>query len=547
MAAASTDTGVLKVSGVGKGATVKAYKIVKANYNDSGFTGWEAVIAYSISDTTTWMPTASELNNIVKQITAENSTVTTDVVTLTYDETTQTYASPAAGQDGAATAGEYVVLVEKTDSADALVYNPAVVSTYYDGSTLVSEPTGNQIVAIDKNHSFGTGNDAYVKASEITVTKKIANPDGDASGNKTGEGEAARADGDDLQVGDTGDFEIKTKIPSYSSAYKNLKFELTDTQDDGFDAPTSIKVTVAGTVVYDGDNTTQNNTAVEVAVNGNDFTVKFKTDEFILANAGKDVVVTYSAKLNRKATQKTAANKDKVELEYTKDIKENTDKKDDTVYEYSFPVDVLKVDSEALTTTEDGKTYHQDSDKKYHLALQGAEFTLTRVSPEPAANTDHVDYGDTTDKKVATTNEQGIATFNHLDEGIYKIEETKAPTSPKTYKASTETFYIKVTPVYYTANDTKDGVPVTNDDIGTLKTYTVTQCNEDGSPKTDTSDASLEERSNDNANDTLVVNDSPAPNLPATGARSALILTVCGAALMITVMAASKRKKEVED
>ena len=62
---------------------------------------------------------------------------------------------------------------------------------------------------------------------------------------------------------------------------------------------------------------------------------------------------------------------------------------------------------------------------------------------------------------------------------------------------------------------------------------------------TNTSSASLTAHTTitDTTHDTLTVGDTKMSGLPSTGARSALILTIAGIAVMITVMAASRRKK----
>ena len=99
---------------------------------------------------------------------------------------------------------------------------------------------------------------------------------------------------DDLQVGDTGHFQLTAKIPEYSAAYTNVTYEITDTQDDGFDAPTNIKIYVDGTAITQADDT------AKATVTGNDFKVIFAS-AYALANAGKDVKVTYDAKLNGSA------------------------------------------------------------------------------------------------------------------------------------------------------------------------------------------------------------------------------------------------------
>lgn len=540
----ASDTGILQVQGVGAGATVNAYKIVTATYYTQetdqkvGFKEWAKVGNIIITDTTNWQPTVEEMPAIVSAVKADTEHTTYTKVGLTYDESTKMYKSAA----GSATAGEYLVLVEETNAtSDPLIYNPMVVSTYYvDGSL-----NTNTVIA-GKDKRFGSSSTAYAKATDVPLTKTIANPD-DQAGLKTGSGDTLRSHGDDLQIGDTGDFEITSTIPAYSSAYTSLKFDLVDTQDAGFDPVTSVVVKVGDTTIYSEDDKTTypgtgkvtvtkgpraaDSTTGKKVLDSNDFEVSFASD-YLKTVTGQNVVVTYSAKLNKNATQKFNPNTNSVELTYTKDISENTDAKTAKTVDYTFPISVLKVDSAttAQTDQDENKTYHDN-----HEVLSGAEFTLTRISPTATAGTDHVPYpttGDDTYKAVATTGTDGKVTFNDLDEGIYSISETSAPTG---YAINNETFYIKVAPVYNTST-------------GELESYTITQCKQDGTGLTsdDTTTGSMESsttRTDNSASDTLIVNDTPMTGLPSTGARSALILTIAGIAVMITVMAASRKKK----
>ncbi len=534
------DKGTISVSGVGTGATVNAYQIVKAKYSDAGFEKWEYNGTALANADGTYTPTVTEMATLVAAIKADTQHTTYTKVELTYNQTSQKYTSSQAP------AGEYVVLVESTGNNDTYVYNPMVVSTSYDkNDTLTTNGTA------DATTNFGSGDTAYAKRSEIPLTKTITNLDGE-SGKKSG----TEAQGEDLQVGDTGDFKITSKIPSYSSAYTNVTFTLTDIQDAGFNAPTDITVYVGG--LDDTHKVTENATSTfsitkettraqqtdkdgkvtAKALDTNDFEVSF-VSSYILAHTGEDVYVTYKSVLNENAVQANASddniNQNTVGLVYTKDIFENTDAKEAETYHYTFPVNVFK---QAAETTADA---NQDGNKKYttdgHEILSGAKFEITRMHIDTTegntkgklvayTDTEHVAYPGTeakTDTKEVTTDADGKAVFNDLDEGYYMIKETQAPSG---FSTNTEAFYIKITPTY--------------GDDGKLASYSVTQVGDDGQA---TSIPQNSTGSVDDSTDTLTVNDTPMAGLPSTGARSALILTIAGIAVMITVMAASRRKK----
>lgn len=483
----STDTAAIKVSGItnGEGVVVKAYKILEAEYSDEGFKDWKKLVTYTGSTNDPYLPTADEMKTII-----QNNLSNLTATALTYNTTNSDFEATVA-------AGTYIILVEKTAEEDVSIYNPMIVSVGYKDSVL-------QQGSIDAGGNFVVdGQTAYAKKTDIPLTKKITNLDGQSGNPSKSSADAAqndRADGEDLQVGDTGKFEITTKFPAYSSAYKDVTFTLTDTQGKGLGTPTSFVVKVDGTEVAP-DASKYTITTLDIDKDGgkvaNDFTVTF-TSNFVLQNTGKDVVVTYQAVLTDEAAQRLNPNTNKVELEYTKDIKSNTDKKQDYTYDYSFPVTILKKG--------------EDSDA---AALKGATFKLTRESK--TGN----DYA-TVNEWSKTTDDNGKITFEHLDEGTYTLKETQAPTG---YSINDATYTIVITPAY--------------GDNGKLTSYTIYATNDKDTTYSFSTTVSAEKATED----ALEISDTKMAGLPSTGARSALILTIAGIAVMITVMAASRRKK----
>ena len=519
-AEASTDKGTISVSNVAAGATVKGYQIVKAQYakddsnNEIGFEKWVLSSANSIADTTNYLPTVTEMQSLVTAIKQDTTHATFARVELAYDATSKKYVCSTAP------AGEYLVLVEENGTDDLKIYNPMVVSTSYKDGTLTTDGLA------DATTTFTSGSESYAKTSEVDIEKKITNPDGETTTAPLGAGDLSNglADADDLQVGDTGEFRITTQIPGYSSAYSNLVFTITDTQDEAFNPATEINVYVSDTQysTADADKVTPGTDYIltnaeraadtekgVTALDSNDFEVAF-TSSFIASHTGKYVTITYKAVLNDKA-DKTAftSNDDDVKLTYTNNIVTGTGHKEDKVREYSFPLTILK------------KGVGSDSEK-----LKGATFKLTRETKTGA------DYA-SADKSTwsLTTGDDGMITFNNLDEGTYTLKETAAPTG---YSINPATYTIKITPTY-----DQSGTDMTG---GTLTSYKITITSSNSSETFDdiVISASTEEGT---AAKAVVVNDTKMAGLPSTGARSALILTIAGVAVMITVMAASRKKK----
>lgn len=516
----SDDKGTISVSNVGSGATVKGYQIVKAQYakddsdNEIGFEKWVLSSANSIKDTTNYLPTVTEMQSLVAAIKQDTTHATFAQVDLKYDATSQKYVCTTAP------AGEYLVLVEANGADDLKIYNPMVVSTSYKNGAL----TTNGLA--DASTKFTSGSESYAKTSEIDIEKKITNPDGKTTTAPLGAGDLSNglADADDLQVGDTGEFRITTQIPGYSSAYSNLVFTITDTQDEAFNSATEINVYVSDTQysIADADKVTPGKDYIltnteraadtekgVTALDSNDFEVAF-TSSFIASHTGKYVTITYKAALNDKA-DKTAftSNDDDVKLTYTNNIVTGTGHKEDKVREYSFPLTILK------------KGVDNDSEK-----LPGATFKLTRGAK---SGSNYAAATDSTWTKVTDTN--GMITFENLDEGTYTLKETAAPTG---YSINPATYTITITPTY-----DQSGTDMTG---GTLQSYKISITSDNSSETFEdiTISATSEERT---AAKAVVVNDTKMSGLPSTGARSALILTIAGIAVMIAVMAASRRKK----
>lgn len=478
------DKGTITVKGIGEGATVKAYQIVKASYNNAGFDKWELVTAGSIASKD-FIPTAAEVTALAKSNTLGTGTP------LTYSKTDSTYSVTVA-------AGEYLILVEANGPSDAeSIYNPMIASVSYN--------TNNQLVqsqTVDATTSFsGSGEATYAKKTSTDIVKKITNPDGSDSGNL--DSTTNKADGEDLQVGDTGEFEITTTIPSYTDAYQEIVFTIDDTQDLGFDKATDIRVYVNNEEADSNKYTVSNGSGTQAdgttALDENDFQVKFTDTAYLIANAGKDVKITYKAVLNSNATQGTNANKDSVKLTYTNNLKTGTNHKEDEVYEYTFPLNILKRGED--DTDKDGQM----------VPLAGAEFTLTRSETDANGKTGTKTF-------TGTTGEDGTLKFERLDEGTYTLKETKAPAG---YTVNGTTYTITITPTY-------------DRTTGQLTSYKVSAKD----------DKNSDVNGEITVSNPLVINDTKMTGLPSTGARSALILTICGIAVMVVVLAASRKKIE---
>ena len=189
----------ITVRNVEDGATVKAYKIVGANYGTNGLTGYSQVIAGSMADITA--PTEAEIEALSKN------------ATLTGGESVTLSGNKANGYTAKVPAGMYLVLVSKSDTAT--VYNPMIVANDYtdaNSAKSLGGETDNGEVDSATHYHIGVS-EAWAKSSTPTLTKTIVQDtdgDGNTKGDSLGMSSAA------TRVGDTVSFKIVTQMPSYS-------------------------------------------------------------------------------------------------------------------------------------------------------------------------------------------------------------------------------------------------------------------------------------------------------------------------------------------
>lgn len=171
------DNLVASVNNVETGATVTAYQIVKADYNENGFYGYSEVLENSIANVLS--PTSTEITAL-----AGNAGKLTNAVQMTPGVENDGLCSYSASLN----VGSWMVLVRGTKE----VYNPMLVSVYYSESGSDNQMSSAPVDA-NSNWTLET-KDAYAKSSDVPITKT--------------------ADKETANLGDTVNFEIKTIVPS---------------------------------------------------------------------------------------------------------------------------------------------------------------------------------------------------------------------------------------------------------------------------------------------------------------------------------------------
>ena len=470
-AAPSTEKGTATVKGVTEeDAVVTAYQMV--TYDDTG--------VYSVVSALNGIYEVGKADADVITSIASNSDLLAQLDSTTLDK------QPSGDYIAELTAGTYLVLLTGTGEA---IYNPMLLSlevTYEEGGVGDGE--------VDADGDYKVNNVViYAKSTEtVPVDKKITG----VSGTAIGVDNLGKID--DVSGGDTVYFTITTEIPSYSALYNNdnLTFKLTDTADERLtlDNENDKLVEAIQNCLEDG--------AANVTVNGQVITVEFNR-EYILANGGKPIKITYPAVVEGKDDWLRPATFEAVEnsvvLEYSNTPTDTATSDPIVTKHYTFDFLVFKTDA--------------DTDEQ----LVGAEFSLTNTVTDKTFTSIYKKYG-----------QEHRYIFGDVDAGTYILKETKAPAG---YALSTEEYIVTVTPYYETANQVS---------------YTVDIRDSEGNQVGHT---------NYSYNQTVIIGNSVTPNipntklasLPSTGGIGTTIFTIGGCAIMIAAAAlyfVNRRKSE---
>lgn len=263
--------------------------------------------------------------------------------------------------------------------------------------------------------------DYDVNGNTVSVYNYV--PDVDKKVNKNGTWQEAA----DYSVGDSISYKIDVTIPENIERLKT--FTVTDT-------PTGLTDNVDTVVVKDGD-TAIANEVYKVEKNGNGFIVKF-VPSAMAAYKGKTLTITYTAVLNKDAMTTSMGNCNTVKLDYSKNVKQNGDEEPDsdkdkkTVQDeavvYTFKIHIDKIADDAMRTPLEGVEFDL-----YKQVEHGTKDAITddqakALGLDPTYGWVRVNNDvDEAGKHVALkTNAKGVLEVKGLENGTYKLVETKA-------------------------------------------------------------------------------------------------------------------------
>lgn len=330
----------------------------------------------------------------------------------------------------------------------------------------------------------------------------------------------------DFGIGDTVTYQLTSKVPDMTG-YNSYTFKFSDTLSKGLDLKEVLSVKVGNTTLtakstgantyalaYDKSNRT-------LTVTLNDFYNSYKN------RTGDTITVVYTATLNKDAVIGMNPNTNKAVVEYSNDPKsDGTGKSEPSI------VDVHTFDFTIF------KYYLKDAAQ---TGLANAEFELYKANEAgDAADTNAkiniVDEGNgvyrqaTADEAKVTgftsakivSDDDGKVLVKGLDAGTYYLRETKAPEG---YNKLLSDIKIEIKPVY-------------DETTGKLTSYSV-DYTYNGTKTTGTAITSK-----DNSPEVAVENKTGA-QLPSTGSKGALMVTLAGIVLFgaLTASKAFGKKK----
>ena len=334
----------------------------------------------------------------------------------------------------------------------------------------------------------------------------------------------------DFGIGDTVTYQLTSKVPDMTG-YNSYTFKFSDTLSKGLDLKEVLSVKVGNTTLtakstgantyalaYDKSNRT-------LTVTLNDFYNSYKN------RTGDTITVVYTATLNRDAVIGMNPNTNKAVVEYS-----NNPKSDGTGKSEPSIVDVHTFDFTIY------KYYLKDqNNKEDKTALAKAEFELYKGNTEGTAADEQakvniVDEGEgvyrqaTADEAKATgftsakivSDADGKVLVKGLDAGTYYLRETKAPEG---YNKLLSDIKVEIKPVY-------------DETTGKLTSYSVDYTY---NGKT-TNGAAI---TNKTDSPEVAVENKTGAQLPSTGSKGALMVTLAGIVLFgaLTASKAFGKKK----
>ena len=379
------------------------------------------------------------------------------------------------------------------------------------GATDTSTAPGNETVKSVASLVSVTGNDATVnmKSNYPTVVKKVNDKNAD-----------------DVNIGDEVTYTLTSKVPDMTG-YTSYVFNFKDTLSAGLTLKKITSVKVGDTTITKVEAGQEANDTYTLTQAGQDITITM--NNFLASNkdkAGKEIKVTYTATLNKNAVTGFDANKNSATIEYSN--KPGTTDKGESepsivdVHTFNFTIfkyylkgadktGLANAEFELYKENEAGNA--ADENAKINIVDEG-EGVYRQATADEAKEIDF-----TSAKIVSDTD--GKVLVKGLDAGTYYLRETNAPEG-----------YNKL------LSDIKVEIKATYGKDGKLVSYTVDYTYNG----TTTSATAITSKNN---SPEVPVENKTGAQLPSTGSKGALMVTLAGIVLFgaLTASKAFGKKK----
>ena len=396
-------------------------------------------------------------------------------------------------------------------------------NTVTDGKYVISGLAAGYYLVKDQDGSLTGDNDSYTEyiiqvVGNVTATPKSDVPEVQKKvkdiNDSTDTTKTDWQDSADYDIGDSIPFQLKATLADNVSSYTTYKVVFHDTLSKGLTYNNDAKVYIDGTET--------NGFTVTATVNADGTTtLTVSCDDVKALGAGNSSVITveYTVKLNENAVLGSAGNPNEVYLEYSNNPNKSENGNNETgetpkdvVIVFTYKTIINKVDSE-------------------NKPLTGAAFKLEKLikGKDGAADTW------TTVKKFTVDETTTSFTFSGLDDGQYKLTETKTPAG-----------YNTIDPIYFVIEATHDETA----DAPTLKTLNAYLTDADGNKQTEMKNGqsvNIDLGTVDltaGSITTTVVNKSGS-ELPSTGGIGTTIFYVLGGVLVLAAVVLLVTKKRM--
>ena len=396
-------------------------------------------------------------------------------------------------------------------------------NTVTDGKYVISGLAAGYYLVKDQDGSLTGDNDSYTEyiiqvVGNVTATPKSDVPEVQKKvkdiNDSTDTTKTDWQDSADYDIGDSIPFQLKATLADNVSSYTTYKVVFHDTLSKGLTYNNDAKVYIDGTET--------NGFTVTATVNADGTTtLTVSCDDVKALGAGNSSAITveYTAKLNENAVLGSAGNPNEVYLEYSNNPNKSEEGNNETgetpkdvVIVFTYKTIINKVDSE-------------------NNPLTGAAFKLEKLikGKDGAADTW------TTVKEFAVDETTTSFTFSGLDDGQYKLTETKTPAG-----------YNTIDPIYFVIEATHDETA----DAPTLKTLNAYLTDANGNKQTEMKDGesvNIDLGTVDltaGSITTTVVNKSGS-KLPSTGGIGTTIFYVLGGVLVLAAVVLLVTKKRM--